>query len=68
MTRIPAKDGELILLERIFENNYHLHKDKRLEMLGKRRPKRLYKSLLEHPVDVCQALVYSHCMYVCMYV
>lgn len=61
----------IMMLERIFENNYHLHKDKLLGRLGKRgAPKDvLYKSLLEHPVDDCQVFgLFALYIYVCLHV
>lgn len=75
MTYMSAKDYLvviIIMLERIFENNYHLHKDKLLGRSGKRgAPKYvLYKSLLEHPVDDCQVfgLFALYICVVCLYV
>lgn len=80
MTYMSAKDYVvvIIMLERIFKNNYHLHKDKLLRRSGKRgAPKDvLYKSLLEHPVDDCQVFglfalyicVYLHVYYIYIYI
>lgn len=74
MTYMSAKDYvvAIIMLERIFENNYHLHKDKLLGRSGKRgAPKDvLYKSLLEHPVDDCQvfSLFALYIICVCLHV
>jgi len=59
----------IIMLERIFENNYHLHKDKLLGRSGKRGASKdvLYKSLLEHPVDDCQVFgLFALYMFVCV--
>jgi len=71
MTYISVEDYVfVIILERIFENNYHLHKDKLLGRSGgqKRRPKRCaYKSLLEHPVDDCQVFgLFALYIYMCV--
>jgi len=59
------------MLECIFEDNYHLHKDKLLGRLGKRSAPKdvLYKSLLEHPVDDCQVFgLFELYIYVCLHV